>query len=77
MPVGIFRHVIAAAGCPVTLLGPPKRMGNHDIVAAYIDVSPKTLAVVQRFNAERSSASKMGNTAETQRRGLHRSSESP
>jgi len=77
MPVGIFRHVIAAAGCPVTLLGPPKRMGNHDIVAAYIDVSPKTLAVVQQFSAERSSTSKMVKTAETQRRGLHRRSESP
>jgi hypothetical protein len=23
MPVGIFRHVIVAAGCPVTRLGPP------------------------------------------------------
>jgi N-acyl-L-homoserine lactone synthetase len=60
MPVGIFRHVIAAAGCPVTLLCPPKRMGTHDIAAAYIDVSPKTLAVVQQFSAERGSASKMG-----------------
>ncbi len=53
MPVGIFRHVIAAAGCPVTLLGPPKRMGNHDIVAAYIDVSPKTLAVAEGCIAAR------------------------
>jgi acyl homoserine lactone synthase len=61
MPVGIFRHVIAAAGCPVTLLGPPKRIGIHNIAAAYIDVSPKTLAVVQQFSAERST-SKMGKT---------------
>jgi N-acyl-L-homoserine lactone synthetase len=58
MPVGIFRHVIAAAGCPVTLLCPPKRMGTHDIAAAYIDVSPKTLAVVQQCSAERRSAAK-------------------
>jgi acyl homoserine lactone synthase len=65
MPVGIFRHVIAAAGCPVTLLGPPKRMGNHNIAAAYIDVSPKTLAVVQQFSTERSSANKMGKTSKS------------
>jgi hypothetical protein len=44
-------------------LVPPKRIGNHDIAAAYIDVSPKTLAVVQQFSAERSSASKMGKTS--------------
>jgi N-acyl-L-homoserine lactone synthetase len=28
MPVGIFRHVIAAAGCPVTLRGPPSAWGT-------------------------------------------------
>jgi N-acyl-L-homoserine lactone synthetase len=63
MPVGIFRHVIAASGCPVTLLGSPRRMGNHDIAAAYIDVSPATLAMVQQFSAERGSTRKMGRTA--------------
>jgi hypothetical protein len=44
-------------------LVPPKRIGNHDIAAAHIDVSPKTLAVVQQFSAERSSASKIGKTS--------------
>ena len=47
MPLPIFRHVIAAAGCCVTQLGPSHRMQRNHIAAAYIDVSPKTLATVQ------------------------------
>jgi hypothetical protein len=43
-------------------LVPLKRIGNHDIAAAYIDVSPKTLAV-QQFSVVRRSASKMGKTS--------------
>jgi acyl homoserine lactone synthase len=47
MPLAVFRHVIAAAGCRVTPLGPSRRMQQHDIAAAHIDVSPTTLATVQ------------------------------
>jgi hypothetical protein len=60
MPMAIFRHVIAAAGCPVTLLGPAKRMGHHDIAAAYIDVSPKTLLAVRKSDADRRSKAGSG-----------------
>lgn len=48
MPLGIFRHVIVAAGCRVTQLGSANRMQQHRIAAAYIDVSRATLATVQR-----------------------------
>jgi N-acyl-L-homoserine lactone synthetase len=47
MPLAIFRHVIGAAGCLVTQLGPNVIMQQHQTAAAYIDVSPKTLATVQ------------------------------
>ena len=48
MPLGIFHQVIAAAGCRVTQLGPARRMQQHRIAAAYIDVSSTILATVQR-----------------------------
>lgn len=48
MPSWIFRHVIAAHGCPVTPLGPKLRLHGHQIEAAFIDVSPSVLAVVRR-----------------------------
>jgi acyl homoserine lactone synthase len=47
MPLGLFRHVIVAAGCTITRLGPVRRMEGHDIVAAYIDVSPEALALTR------------------------------
>lgn len=47
MPTAVFRHVIAAAGCPVTQLGPVRRMKDHDIAAAHIEVGPSTLARVR------------------------------
>jgi N-acyl-L-homoserine lactone synthetase len=47
MPLVIFKHVIMAAGCPVTILGSAKRMEHHYVGAGYIDVSPKTLAAVR------------------------------
>jgi acyl homoserine lactone synthase len=47
MPLGIFHQVIAAAGCRVTQLGPARRMQQHRIAAAYIDVSSTILATVQ------------------------------
>jgi N-acyl-L-homoserine lactone synthetase len=47
MPLAIFTHVIAAAGCSVTLLGPPQRIEQHLVAAAYIEVSRRTLAIVQ------------------------------
>lgn len=48
MPTAIFKHVIAGAGCPVTYAGPTRRMERHEIAAAYIDVSPQTLAEVRK-----------------------------
>jgi N-acyl-L-homoserine lactone synthetase len=47
MPIRIFTHVIAAHGCPVTLLGAPRQLHGHQVAAAYVDVSPSTLAVVR------------------------------
>ena len=48
MPMGIFSHVIAPSGCPLTLLGSPRRMGRHPTAAAYITVSAEVLAEVRR-----------------------------
>src|SRR5262245_29303780 len=47
MPLAIFRHVIAAAGCSVTRLGPSVRMQQHQVAAAAIEVSSATLATVK------------------------------
>jgi N-acyl-L-homoserine lactone synthetase len=47
MPVGLFRQVIIASGCDVTFLGPSRRMGRHEVAAAYVDVSTATLANVR------------------------------
>jgi hypothetical protein len=41
MPPWIFKHVIGAAGCPVT------RVDGRDIVAAHIEVSSEILAAVR------------------------------
>jgi len=54
MPLVIFRHVIVAAGCTVTLLGSTKRMEDHDVGAGYIDISPNTLAAVRSRVCRRS-----------------------
>jgi N-acyl-L-homoserine lactone synthetase len=54
MPLVIFKHVIMAAGCTVTLLGSTKRMEHHDVGAGYIDISPKTLAAVRSRVCRRS-----------------------
>jgi acyl homoserine lactone synthase len=43
MPVWVFKRVIAANGCPVTYLGPTMRLQDHDIAAAYIEVSRAAL----------------------------------
>jgi acyl homoserine lactone synthase len=43
MPMWIFKRVIAANGCPVTYLGPTMRLHDHEIAAAYIEVSPSVL----------------------------------
>jgi len=48
MPLAVFRHVIAAAGCRVTQLGPSHCMQHHQVAAAYIEVSAATLAAVRR-----------------------------
>jgi N-acyl-L-homoserine lactone synthetase len=48
MPVWIFKHVIAAHGCPVTPLRPRPMLNGHEIEAAYIDVSPAVLEVVRQ-----------------------------
>jgi N-acyl-L-homoserine lactone synthetase len=47
MPLAVFRHVIEAAGCHITPLGPNVRMQQHQLAAAYIEVSTTTLATVQ------------------------------
>jgi N-acyl-L-homoserine lactone synthetase len=47
MPPWIFKHVIGAAGCPVTFLGPVSRVDGRDIVAAHIEVSSEILAAVR------------------------------
>jgi N-acyl-L-homoserine lactone synthetase len=47
MPPWIFKHVIGAAGCPVTFLGPVSRVDGNEIVAAQIEVSSDVLTVVR------------------------------
>jgi N-acyl-L-homoserine lactone synthetase len=54
MPIQIFKHVIAANGCPVTPVGPTLRLHGHEIAAAYIDVSPTTLEAVRYHTGIRS-----------------------
>jgi acyl homoserine lactone synthase len=54
MPIRIFKHVIAANGCPVTSVGPTLRLHGHEIAAAYIDVSPATLEAVRYHTGIRS-----------------------
>ena len=47
MPVGIFKHVIAAAGCPVEMLGPVQKIGLFPTAAAYVHVSGEVLNQVR------------------------------
>jgi N-acyl-L-homoserine lactone synthetase len=47
MPPWIFKHVIGAAGCPVTFLGPVSRVDGGEIVAAQIEVSADVLTAVR------------------------------
>jgi N-acyl-L-homoserine lactone synthetase len=54
MPIRIFKHVIAANGCPVTPVGPTLRLHGHKIAAAYIDVSATTLEAVRHHTGIRS-----------------------
>ena len=54
MPLPIFKCVIAANGCPVTLFRSTPRLHRHQIAAAYIDVSPATLEAVRRHTGIRS-----------------------
>jgi len=53
MPLPIFKCVIAANGCPVTLFRPTPRLDRYEIAAAYIDVSPATLEAVRRHTGIR------------------------
>jgi N-acyl-L-homoserine lactone synthetase len=48
MPLGIFQRVIAAAGCPLEILGPVHKFSGHLIAAASIHISPEILANVRR-----------------------------
>lgn len=48
MPLDVFRRVLVAAGCPVTVLGSSMQTGRRGIAAGYIDVSRDVLATVQR-----------------------------
>ncbi|MBV9564455.1 MAG: GNAT family N-acetyltransferase [Bradyrhizobium sp.] len=47
MPPRIFKHVIAANGCPVTRAGPALKHLGHEIAAAYIGVSSSVLELVR------------------------------
>ncbi|MBV8753564.1 MAG: hypothetical protein JO309_01650 [Pseudonocardiales bacterium] len=47
MPLGIFERVIRAAGCPVAILGPTRRMERLNVAAAYVDASAEILAGVR------------------------------
>jgi acyl homoserine lactone synthase len=53
MPPWIFKHVIAAHGCPVSPLGPTLKLQGHNIEAAFIDVSPSVLETVRRHTGMR------------------------
>lgn len=48
MPLAVFKHVLAGAGCPLDYLGPSLKMGRHKIAAAYIEVSLSVLAAVRQ-----------------------------
>lgn len=48
MPLGVFKHVIAAAGCSVKLLGAAKKLGRLPTAAAYVSVSKETLHRVRK-----------------------------
>jgi N-acyl-L-homoserine lactone synthetase len=48
MPTWIFKHVIAAHGCPVAFLRPRPVLSSQKIEAAYIDVSPSVLDIVRQ-----------------------------
>jgi acyl homoserine lactone synthase len=48
MPLGVFNTVIRRAGCPVTLAGPARRWGAHQIAAGYIPVSTDVLRAVRQ-----------------------------
>ncbi|HTO60061.1 MAG TPA: acyl-homoserine-lactone synthase [Bradyrhizobium sp.] len=54
MPTWVFKYVISGNGCPVTYIGPTLQQYGHEIVAAYIDVSPSTLEAVRRHTGLRS-----------------------
>jgi N-acyl-L-homoserine lactone synthetase len=47
MPVAVFDHVITAAGCKVDIQASSFRMGRHDVVAGYIEISLSSLAEVR------------------------------
>lgn len=47
MPLGIFKNVVVVAGCTVTLLESATQIAQHDVAAAYIDISPRILATVR------------------------------
>lgn len=47
MPVALFKRVIAAAGCPVEILSPPRQMAGQTTAAGYIQVSASVLARVR------------------------------
>jgi acyl homoserine lactone synthase len=53
MPTWIFKHVIAANGCPVTPIGPVLTLHGHEIAASYIGVSSSVLETVRRRTAIR------------------------
>jgi acyl homoserine lactone synthase len=47
MPLRIFQRVIAAAGCPLEILGPVRELDGHPTAAAYLHVSQDVLASIR------------------------------
>lgn len=64
MPTWIFKHVIAAHGCPVTFLRSRQEPGGHKIEAAYIDVSPSALDNVRQHTGLKETLIEMNSWSE-------------
>lgn len=57
MPLGIFKRVIKAAGCPVDLLSERRLMAGHPTAVAYIDVSQDILETVRERSCHKTETS--------------------
>lgn len=48
MPLIIYENVLARAGCAYEYLGPPARLGRHQVAAARLEVSARVLNAARR-----------------------------